>query len=149
MLTSGCLSIPAACCPTLALSVLAVTISNKSKALSRPVAAKLSISSGASVPDGADDDDGSAMAAEFASPNPPPAAIAPGPAGREEDEAAFFLAPALGAGFFTAATEDSSSARSRAFSALRAWSALRFSSAASRLEASLAPDFQSSASLRS
>lgn len=55
---------------------------------------------------------------------PPPAEIAPGPA--DLDAGAFFLGLR---GFI----EDSSSARSRAFSAFRARSALRFASAASFL----------------
>jgi len=113
--TSGCCSIFDACAPTLALSILAVTTSSKSSALSIPDAAKLSTSFGC-------------PSFEFESSNesrPPPADIAPGPADLEFG--AFFLG--LVRGFI----DDSSSARSRAFSAFRARSALRFASAASFL----------------
>ena len=116
--TSGCRSIPAACCPTLALSIFAVTTSNRSNALSIPVAAKLSTSFGSS-----------ALGSDGPSSSPPPAAIAPGPAGF--GFGFFFVPAALG---LTALTAASSSARRRAFSAFRARSAFRFSSANSTLD---------------
>ena len=122
LLASGCCSIPAARWPTLALSILAVTTSSRSSALSMPVAANDSGSSfGTSC--------GSSFAADSVlstgiAANPPPAAMAPGPAGLGLAFAAPFFVPALGEGFLTA-DDASSSARSRAFSALRARSALR------------------------
>jgi hypothetical protein len=142
--TSGCLSNPAACEPTLALSIFAVITSKRSNALSMPVAVKLSGSSGGALALGSVGPSSAATAAR-----PPPAAIAPGPAGFGVGAAAFFLRSAGGLGFALFAT--SSSASRRAFSALRAKSALRFSSAASALDfpplTSLSAHF--SASLRS
>ena len=109
-LTSGCLSIPAACCPTLALSVLALTTSNRSKALSIPVAEKLSISWGSSL-----------VSFKLASPRLPPTESAPGPAGLKSF---FFLLGVV----FLGGVLASSSARRRAASALRASCSWRFAS---------------------
>ena len=135
--TSGCCSIPAARCPTLALSILAVTTSSRSMAMSMPVAAYASGSSWCSLSD-------------FwtgAAPSPPPAAIAPGPAGL--GAAAFFFPPALGAALGLEGAADSSSARRRAFSAFLASSALRFSSLSSCFLPLLAPSCHFSASFLS
>lgn len=134
--TSGCCSRPAARDPTLALSIFAVTTSKRSKALSRPVAANTSGSSGRPM-------------SVVLGPRPPPAAIAPGPAGFGAVLAAAFFAPAFGAALGLDGAEASSSARSRAFSALRASSALRFSSLSSAAFLPLAPSAHLSASLRS
>ena len=137
--TSGCFSMPAAWFPMLALSTFAVTTSSKSMALSIPVAAKLSTSLGASLSLlGLSTGD---LGAPESSPS---AAMAPGPAGLDRD----FFAFAFGAAFFTC-TDASSSARSRAFSNLRARSAWRFSSFSSLLLADLEPSAHLSASVRS
>ena len=81
---------------------------------------------------------------------PPPAAIAPGPAGLTFfGAAAPFLAPALGAGLALDGADASSSASNRAFSALRASSARRFSSLSSLDLEDLAPSCHLDASLRS
>lgn len=134
--TSGCCSMPAARCPTLALSILAVTTSKRSKALSRPVAEKVSGSSALGM-------------SAVLGPRPPPAAIAPGPAGLGATLAAFFV-PAFGAAFAFDGAEASSCASSRAFSAFRASSALRFSSLSSCfLPPVFEPSCHLSASLRS
>ena len=138
--TSGCCSRPAARCPTLALSIFAVTTSRRSSALSIPVAAKDSGSSG-----GAD----FSLSFSGAPPRPPPAAIAPGPAGLAAFGVAFFAAPAFGAAFTLAGALVSSSASSRAFSALRASSARRFSSLSSPFLLPFDPCAHLSASLRS
>jgi hypothetical protein len=102
--------------------------------LSSPVAAKLSGSSRCGT--------------SFSTPpRPPPAAIAPGPAGFG---AAAFFAPALGALTTFAGAAASSSASRRAASALRARSAARLSSAsAAFLLFPFAPSAHSSAALRS
>ena len=122
----------------LALSILAVTVSRRSMALSIPVAEKLSGSSlWPSAISGTLD------------PRPPPAAMAPGPAGLGGTLAAAFFAPAFGAAAFLAGAELSSSARSRAFSAFRASSALRFSSLSSPFLLDFAPSAHLSASRRS
>ena len=81
-------------------------------------------------------------------PRPPPAAIAPGPAGFGAALGAAFFAPAFGAAFLLGA-EASSSASSRAFSAFLASSALRFSSLSSCFLFDLDPSVHFSASLRS
>ena len=86
-------------------------------------------------------------------PRPPPAAIAPGPAGLGVDlgvdlEATFF-APAFGAALTFEGADDSSSASSRAFSAFRASSALRLSSLSSCFLLVFEPSCHFSASLRS
>lgn len=108
----------------LALSILAVTTSKRSSALSRPVAEKVSGSSACPI-------------SVTLGPRPPPAAIAPGPAGLGAAlGAAFapaFLPPALGAAFAFDGADASSSASRRAFSAFRASSALRLSSLSSLL----------------
>jgi len=107
----------------LALSIFAVTTSSRSRALSMPVAAKLSTGSswlGAPL-------DWLPSASRL-----PPAAMAPGPAGFAFAAAAFFV-PAFGAIFLAGVCTASSSASSRAFSALRASSARRFSSLSSLL----------------
>lgn len=139
--TSGCLSMFAACDPTLALSIFAVTTPSKSIALSMPVAEYTSTSAG--FP--------SSTSAGVLAPDaarPPPAAIAPGPAGLTTFGAAFF-APAFGGVFTLAGALASSSARMRAFSALRASSARRFSSLSSFGLAPFPPAAHFSASLRS
>lgn len=106
-----------------------------------PVAAKLSTSWGASpLLLGLS----AADAARAVSESSPPAAMAPGPAGL----GLAFLVLAFGAAFF-ARRAASSSASSRAFSALRASSALRFSSLSSLLLLALAPSAHLSASVRS
>lgn len=131
----------AACEPTLALSIFAVTTSSRSSALSMPVAVNDSTSPG--LPSS------TAAGGVLTPPSPPPAAIAPGPAGFATLGGAFF-APALGGAFTFAGALDSSSARRRAFSALRASSARRFSSLSSfALLASFDPLDHLSASLRS
>lgn len=135
--TSGCLSISAAFEPTLALSILAVTTSRRSRALSRPVAENVS---------------GSSFGAASTLSSPPPAAIAPGPAGLTflaADPPPTFFVPAFGAAAFLAGAFASSSASSRAFSALRASSASRFASLSSLLGLPLPPSCHFSASLRS
>ena len=141
--TSGCLSIPAACCPTLALSIFAVTTSSRSNALSIPVAAKTSgsgcFSSDVSLP---------LAWLESSAANPPPAAIAPGPAGLGAFAADFF-APAFGLFFGLELVDASSSAKSLAFSALRANSARLLSSLSSFALLDLAPSCHLSASFRS
>ena len=138
-LTSGCLSSSAAFDPTVALSIFAVTTSSRSIALSMPVAENDSGSFGAWT-----------SAATLTAPNPPPAAIAPGPAGLTSFfGVAFFAAPAFGAAFTLAGALVSSSASSRAFSALRASSARRFSSLSSLDLDDLAPSCHLDASLRS
>lgn len=133
--TSGCLSRPAACEPTLALSIFAVTTSKRSIALSIPVA---EYSSGALG--------GSSLPASAAA-RPPPAAIAPGPAGLTTFP--FLAAPAFGAALTLAGCDASSSARRRAFSAFRASSARRLASLSSLPLAVFAPSCHLSASLRS
>lgn len=125
--------------PMLALSILAFTTSRRSIALSMPVAEYDSGSFGAST-----------SAATLTVPNPPPAAIAPGPAGLTSFfGVAFFAAPAFGAAFTLAGALVSSSASSRAFSALRASSARRFSSLSSCFLLAFDPWAHLSASLRS
>ena len=113
----------------LALSIFAFTTSSKSSALSMPVAENDSTSFGAPSSLGA-----------LTAPKPPPAAIAPGPAGFTSFFAgtAFFV-PAFGAALALVGAEASSSARSRAFSALRASSARRRASLSSDLFDDLAP----------
>jgi hypothetical protein len=133
--TSGCCSIPAARWPTLALSILAVTTSKRSKALSIPVAEKVSGSSAFEI-------------SVTLGPIPPPAAIAPGPAGFGAALGVVFFAPAFGAAFLVGA-DASSSARSRAFSAFLASSVLRFSSLSSLFLFAFPPSDHFSASLRS
>ena len=127
-LTSGCLSSSAAFDPTVALSIFAVTTSSRSIALSMPVAEYDSTSFGAE----------SSLPTSTA-PRPPPAAMAPGPAGLTSFFGVAFFAPALGAAFTLGGALDSSSASRRAFSALRASSARRFSSLSSVFLADLPP----------
>lgn len=118
----------------LALSILAVTVSRRSSALSRPVAENDSGSSGG--------------APALLDSRSPPAAIAPGPAGFGVLEAAF-LPPAFGAALTLAGADVSSSASSLAFSALRASSALRLSSFSSFFLLAFAPSSHFEASERS
>ena len=123
----------------LALSIFALTTSSRSMALSIPVAEYDSTSFGAS-----------SLGAALIAPRPPPAAIAPGPAGLMSFLAGpAFFAPALGAAFALDGALASSSASRRAFSALRASSALRFSSLSSFAFPALDPCDHFSASLRS
>jgi len=134
--TSGCFSMVAAWLPILALSILAVTTSNRSSALSIPVAAKLSTSSVAPP---------FLLELSAGTEGSPSAAMAPGPAGFVLAPAEDFFAPAFGEAFF-AWIDASSSASLRAFSALRASSALRFSSRSSLPLVALAPSAHLAAS---
>lgn len=134
--TSGCFSMVAAWLPILALSILAVTTSNRSSALSIPVAAKLSTSSVAPP---------FLLELSVETEGAPPAAMAPGPAGFALAPAEDFFPPAFGEAFFVL-RDASSSANRRAFSALRASSALRFSSRSSLPLVALAPSSHLAAS---
>ena len=127
----------AAWLPMLALSIFAVTTSNRSSALSTPVAAKLSTSSTVSP---------FLLGLSVETEGASPAAMAPGPAGFALVEA--FFVPAFGEAFFVG-TDASSSASNRAFSALRRISALRFSSRSSLPLVGFAPSVHLAASVRS
>lgn len=140
--TSGCLSKPAACCPTLALSFFAFTTSSRSSASSMPVA---EYTSGASAPSAPLE---SRRCTAGADANPPPAASAPGPAGLASlvPPATFFFVPAFGAAFAFGGAAAASSASSRSRSALRSSSSRRFSAFSSLALDDLAPSAHSAAS---
>lgn len=108
-----------------------------------PVAWKLSIFSSGRASNGV------SLSATPTLLNPPPAAIAPGPAGLTVAVVVVFFGPALGALLAFEGSDFSSSANNRAFSALRAASALRFSSFASLALLVLALSSHAAASFRS